>query len=83
MAPAERRNNASTSNPRRTAFLLATLLLCAYALNVLAGKGNTAFGWSLPHANDVTEFLLVLAAMVCFVTGLLRTEAAGTPPQPR
>jgi len=44
---------------------------------VLVGKGIAQFGWPLPHASDVTEFLVVLAAMICFVIGLLRNEKAG------
>ena len=67
-------------NPGRTAYVLAALLLCAYGINVLFGRG-IAFGWQVPHAGDVAEFLTVLAAMVFFVTGLLRNEAAAPPPQ--
>ena len=70
-----------TRNPGRPAYVLAVLLLCAYAVNVLVGKGIASFGWQLPHAGDVAEFLCVLAAMVLFVTGLLSNEAAATPPQ--
>ena len=69
----------SAHNPGRPAYVLAALLLCAYGVNVLAGKGIASFGWQLPHAGDVAEFLCVLAAMVFFVTGLLRNEAATAP----
>ena len=72
----------SNRNPGRLAYSLAGLLLCAYALNVLIGKGSALFGWQLPHAGDIAEFLAVLAAMVFFVTGLLLNEAAAGPPQP-
>ena len=60
--------------------MLAALLLCAYAVNVLLGKGGAALGWQLPHAGDVAEFLGVFAAMVLFVTGIMRDEAAAPPP---
>ena len=68
-------------NPGRPAHVLAVLLLCAYGVNVLIGKGIAAFGWSLPHAGDVAEFLTVLATMVLFVTGLMCNEAAANPPE--
>ncbi len=66
----------SAHNPGRPAYILAAMLLCAYAANVLIGKSSVAFGWHLPHAGDVAEFLGVLAAMVLFVTGIMRDEAA-------
>jgi hypothetical protein len=71
----------SAHNPGRPAYIVAALLLCAYAVNVLVGKGIVSLGWQLPHAGDVAEFLAVLAAMVFFVTGLLRNEAAARPPK--
>ena len=71
----------NAGNPGRPAYVLAALLLCAYGANVLSGKGAAAFGWQLPHAGDVAEFLTVLAAMVSFVTGLLRNDAATVPPK--
>ena len=72
----------SAHNAGRRAYMLATLLLCAYALNVLTGKGAASFGWQLPHAGDVAEFLSVLAAMVFFVAGLFLDEAAAASPKP-
>lgn len=71
----------SARNPGRTAYMLAALLLCAYAANVLIGKGIVSFGWQLPRAGDIAEFLAVLAAMISFVTGLLLNEAAAMPLQ--
>ena len=71
----------SARNPGRPAYLLAALLLCAYGVNVLVGKGVASFGWQLPHAGDVAEFLTVLAAMIFFVTGLLRNETVAVPPE--
>ena len=71
----------SAGNPGRLAYSFAALLLSAYAANVVIGKCAASFGWQLPHAGDVTEFLAVLAAMVFFVTGLLRNDAAAKPPR--
>lgn len=70
----------SARNRGRPAYLLAALLLCAYGANVLIGKGSALFGWQLPRASDLAEFLSVLAAMVLFVIGLMRDEAADRPP---
>jgi sulfite exporter TauE/SafE len=70
----------SSRNPGRLAYVLAALLLCAYGANVLIGKGVASFGWQLPHAGDIPEFLSVFAAMVLFVTGLMRNEAGARPP---
>jgi len=70
----------SSRNPGRLAYVLAGLLLCAYGANVLIGKGVASFGWQLPHAGDLAEFLTVFAAMILFVTGLMRNEARSGPP---
>jgi hypothetical protein len=70
----------SSHNRGRLAYALAALLLSAYGVNVLIGKGSAAFGWQLPHAGDIAEFLTVFAAMVLFVTGLIRNEAGARPP---
>ena len=70
----------SSGNPGRLAYALAALLLCAYGANVLIDKGVALFGWRLPHANDIAEFLTVFAAMVQFVTGLMRNEPGAGPP---
>ena len=70
----------SSHNRGRLAYALAALLLSAYGINVLIGKGSAAFGWQLPHAGDIAEFLTVFAAMILFVTGLLRSEPGGEPP---
>jgi len=70
----------SSGNPGRLAYVLAALLLSAYGVNVLLGKGIAVFGWPLPHASDLAEFLTVLAAMVLFVTGLMRNETGSRSP---
>ncbi len=71
----------SANNSGRPAYMLAALLLCAYAANVAIGKGIASFGWHLPHAGDVAEFLTVLAAMIAFVTGLLLNNEVAVPPE--
>ena len=73
----------SARNSGRTAYLVSASLLSVYALNVLAGKAIAKFGWPLPHAGDVTEFVVVLAAMIFFVIGLMRNEQATSPPSPQ
>ena len=70
------------SKSGRTAYIASLLLLVAYTANVLIGKGVASFGWQLPHAGDIAEFLTVLAAMASFVTGLLLNEPAAPPPEP-
>ena len=65
--------------PVRLSYNLAALLLCAYGVNVLIGKAVAAFGWRLPHASDIAEFLTVFAAMVLFVVGLMRSDADARP----
>ena len=64
----------------RLAYIVAASLSCAYAANVLIGKGNGSLGWQLPHAGDVAEFLCVLGAMSFFVIGLVHHEAAAKMP---
>jgi len=59
----------------RGLFTVSAVLLCLYALNVIAGKVAGKLGVALPfRLNDVGEFLVVLACMVCFVTGMLVRE---------
>jgi hypothetical protein len=67
-------------NAGRRAYLLAALLLGAYAVNVVIGKGIASLGWHLPRAGDVAEFLTVLAAMIAFVAGLLLDNGPAPPP---
>ena len=55
------------------------LVYLAVLLSVI-GSGIAVFGWPLPHASDLAEFLTVLAAMVLFVTGLMRNETGSRSP---
>jgi hypothetical protein len=62
--------------PSRTCHVLAALLMAAYVVAVLAGKIAAATGKPNPLAlGDVGEFLVVLAAIALFVTGILATPA--------
>jgi hypothetical protein len=73
-------------SPSRTCHALAALLMTAYVVAVLAGKFATATG--RPNAlalGDVGEFLVVLASIALFVTGILatpdRTDTKGGGPR--
>ncbi|MEO7726607.1 MAG: hypothetical protein ABIS45_05090 [Burkholderiales bacterium] len=68
------------NNSGRPAYVLAAVLLCAYAANVASGKAVASLYWHLPHAGDIAEFLTVLAAMISFVTGLLLDNEKAAPP---
>lgn len=59
----------------RLALGLSAILFLIYFGNVLAGKlivlGHLRRGWIM---SDVSEFLILLAATTCFVTGTLLLE---------
>jgi hypothetical protein len=62
--------------PSRTCHVFAALLMAAYVVAVLAGKIAAAAGQPNPLAlGDVGEFLVVLASIALFVTGILATPA--------
>ena len=61
-------------SPGRLCHALAAVLMAAYAFTVIAGKVTTAGGTANPFAlGDVGEFLVVLASIALFVTGILAT----------
>ena len=61
----------------RLAFRGALLFFSLYVLNVLVGKVSVMAGATTPvHAGDVPEFLILLAAIICFVIAALGREAA-------
>ena len=68
--------------PGRMALRIAGLLVAAYAVIVVLGKLSTVFAGArfawLP--GDITEFLIVLVAMVFFVAGVVARERAEPPP---
>lgn len=55
----------------------AILFFGLYVLNVLVGKVSVMAGATTPvHSGDVAEFLILLAAIICFVIAALNKEAA-------
>jgi hypothetical protein len=67
-------------SPSRTCHALAALLMAGYVVAVLAGKIAAATGKPSPLAlGDLGEFLVVLASIVLFVTGILATPARADP----
>ncbi len=61
----------------RLAFAASIVLSGLFVLNVLVGKISILLGATTPvHAGDVAEFLVLLAAVVCFVVAALDREAA-------
>jgi hypothetical protein len=59
----------------RGLFAASGVLFGLYALNVVAGKAAAKLGVALPfRLNDIGEFLVVFACMVCFVTAMLVRE---------
>ena len=58
----------------RIPFALAGVGILLYFGNVALGMGAVKLGWQVMRFNDVGEFLIVLASMIFFVTGLLAVE---------
>ena len=68
-------NTAPAAHRWRQFVRAAAVLLCVYAVDVIAGKAAVVLGFKLPFSlGDVGEFLIVLLAMICFVTGILGQE---------
>lgn len=66
----------------RTAHAVAAILMGLYALNFaveLIGVRTHAWSWRL---GDVKEFLLVLASIAAFVTGLMTAPQAAATADP-
>lgn len=67
-------------NPNRykrstfAAFGLGGLFFAFYAANVLTGKLSVLAGSEFRGVGDVTEFLLLFSAVICFVAGTLFLE---------
>jgi hypothetical protein len=67
--------------PSRACHVLAALLMAVYVVAVVAGKLAVTAGRPNPLAlGDVGEFLVVLASIVFFVTGILLAPARGRRP---
>lgn len=55
----------------------ALIFFSLFVVNVLAGKASVLAGATIPvHAGDIAEFLMLLAAVTCFVVAALSREAA-------
>ena len=53
------------------------VLFLAFVANILVGKAALSPDFQAPFAlSDVGEFLLLFAAIICFIAGVLRREAA-------
>ena len=60
----------------RMAFCASIVLFSLFVANVLVGKISILVGATTPvHAGDVAEFLVLLAAVICFVVAALDREA--------
>ena len=56
--------------------VLASLLFMLFIANILLGKAALAPDFETPlKLGDVGEFLVLFAAVICFVAGVLRREA--------
>ncbi|MCU0805587.1 MAG: hypothetical protein MUF79_10945 [Burkholderiales bacterium] len=76
-APSDFAGARSRAAARRS-YVLAAIALAVYVADVLLGKAGVVFKFTPPvRLGEVGEFLVVLVAMVFFVTGLL--AEAGTP----
>lgn len=57
------------------ALAASAALFILYFINVVVGKASLLMGAIQPlHAGDLTEFLVLLAAVVCFVVAALQRE---------
>ncbi len=68
----------------RAALLAAGLLFLAFLANVIVGKLAIMEGATvLPGLSDVGEFVLLLLAVLLFIVGCLKREAAAASRDPR
>ncbi|HVG04494.1 MAG TPA: hypothetical protein VM937_06090 [Burkholderiaceae bacterium] len=79
---------ASLSVPRppaaRVCFRVAATLLILYVFDVLVGKAAVLLQFSVPwRLGNVGEFVVVLAAVIFFVAGVLVIEARNDSQQGR
>lgn len=57
-----------------SAFALALLLFAVFAINVAMGALRAGV-----FLNDVSEMLMLFAAVICFVVGIIARAAADSP----
>ena len=71
-------SSGNTGTPGRGTLAVFYAVFAVFVANILLGKARLVFGWQeVPVLNDITEFLLLLVAMVIFVVAALQREAAG------
>ncbi len=69
---------------RRWSYRISGLALALYALDVLVGKAAVVARFVPPfRLGDVGEFLIVLVAMIFFVSGVLAEAGAAAANQPK
>jgi hypothetical protein len=65
-------------------FRIAATLLIIYVVDVLVGKAASLLQFSVPwRLGNIGEFVVVLAAVIFFVAGVLVIEARSDPQQRR
>ena len=68
----------------RICFRVAASLLIIYVVDVLVGKAAVLLQFSVPwRLGNIGEFVVVLAAVIFFVAGVLVIEARSDPQQRR
>ena len=68
----------------RICFRVAASLLIIYVVDVLVGKAGVLLQFSVPwRLGNIGEFVVVLAAVILFVAGVLAIEARSDPQQRR
>ena len=55
---------------------LSLFLFLLFFVNVVMGKCNVAFQWTLPHLGSLAEFLLLGVASTLLIWAALQREAA-------
>ena len=77
-------SSVAHSPAARVCFRVATTLLILYVVDVLVGKAAVLLQFSVPwRLGNIGEFVVVLAAVVFFVAGVLVIEARSDPQQRR
>jgi len=78
--------SSSVADPlaARVCFRVAAALLILYVIDVLVGKAGVLLQFSVPwRLGNIGEFVVVLAAVIFFVAGVLVIEARNDSQQGR
>ena len=72
------KKHAAQASPAagRSILRLSLFMFLIFFVNLLVGKCNVAFRWSLPHLGSVAEFVLLAVASTTLIWAALRREAA-------